>query len=301
MSDGQDTGQGTGSEQSSAPTGSLGSQSAPATTTEQPSTQMDWRDAITDASIKNSPTIAQLEAGSSSEALDLMSKQLVHAQQMVGADKIPKLKETATPEERKAYLNEHFGVPTDKGNYDFGLPEDAGDDIKEVAGLFQDIAFDNDLTATQAKALYEKVGEYFNEKGEASKAAQEAEIKKGLDGLREEWGDRYDAYLKQANNALERLNVEGADKFFEENPAVSNSPVMMKLFQKMAAVMMEDAPVGTNNNYATSGSSNAEAFENSPEWRSALSKVLSGNATPAEEAEYNRLRLIRDNIYATAG
>lgn len=289
--DGQDDGGGDGSADASSNPGGLGSHSASADNKPTTTDTIDWRTAITDDEIRNSPTIQQIKAENTTEALDSISKQLINAQKMVGTDKIPKLKEDATPEQRRAYLNEYFNIPAEKDVYEFDLGEEPTDDAKEVAALFQEMSFENELSKEAANDIYNKLGEFFEQKGQAAQDAQAAQISENLGKLRDEWGDRYEGLLKQANVAAERVGGDDLLKFFDDNPQFGNDPTIIKAFQKMAVMMMEDAPAGTNSNFSkgVNSSENITAFENSAEWKNALNKQLSGEATPQENAEYQRL------------
>jgi hypothetical protein len=301
MSEGQAT-DGSGSAPASAPLGGLGSQAG--ITESQPTNDkpIDWRTSISSDEIRNSPTISGLQAATAQEAIDKLASITVNAQKMIGVEKIPKLKEDASPEDRLNYMREHFGVPAEKDAYDFGLGEDAPDDAKEVAQLFQDMAFDNGLNKDQAKAVYDKLGEFFEGKSNAAKEAQEAQITEGLNQLRESLGERFESHLKQANAAADRLGGEELAKFLADNPAVSNNPAIINAFQKAASMMMEDAPAGLNSSYATGkgGEAAIQQFENSPEWKGLMRKMLNNSATPAEQNEYNRMLEQRNLLYENA-
>jgi len=302
MSEGQAT-EVAGSAQASAPLGGLGSQAG--ITENKPTEQqkpIDWRTSISKEDIRNSPTIRDLQAGTIQEAIDKLAGMTVNAQKMIGVEKIPKLKADASPEEKMNYMREHFGVPGEKEAYDFGLGEDAPDEAREVATLFQDMAFENGLNTEQAKAVYDKLGEFFETKATAAQEAQKAQITEGLTKLQEQLGERFESHLKQANAAAERLGGEELAAFLNENPAVSNNPAVINAFQKAAAMMMEDAPAGLNSSYATGkgGEASVQQFENSPEWRTALNKMLTGQATPQERNEYNRLLEQRNLLYENA-
>ena len=297
MSEEGQTNGGEGSAEASVSKGGFGSQGpqgdAPAQTPPEP---INWRESITDQSIKDSPTIAQIKADTAQEAIDVMSKQLIHANQMIGADKMPKLKDNATPEERQAYFQEHFGVPEDKAGYDFGLPEDAGDDVKKVADLFKDIALEQNLNPEQAKAFYDKVGEHFGEEGKAQAEAKKAEIEAGLAGLQDEWGDRYQTNMNLANMAADRFGGDEFDKLLESSPEIANNPVLIKAFAQAGASLM-DAPMHNTNsaNHATPNvQAEVTAFETSPRWRELVGKK---DLTLQEQAEYNSMLERRNNLW----
>lgn len=301
MSEGQEA-EGAGSAVASAPVGGLGSLAGITETKPTEQKPIDWRTVISSEDIRNSPTIRDLKAESIQEAVDKLSSMTVNAQKMIGVEKIPKLKENASPEEKLNYFREHFGVPAEKDAYDFGIGDDAPEDAKEVAQLFKDMAFDTGLNTEQAKAVYEKLGEFFSTKSAAAEEAQKAQINEGLNQLREQLGDRFESHIKQANAAAERIGGEELIKFFDENPAFANSPTIINAFQKVASMMMEDAPAGLNSSYATGkgGEAAVQQFENSPEWKGLLRKMLSNTASPSEQREYQRLLDQRNLLYENA-
>lgn len=299
MSEEGQTNEGAGSADASGSKGAFGSQGAPAKEEKQTLPEgISWREAISDPTVKDSPTIAQIKAESAQEAIDVMSKQLVNANRLIGTDKIPKLKSDATPEEKQAYFQEHFGAAKDKAEYDFGLPEDATDEVKEVAGLFQDIAFEKNLSPDQAKDLYSKVGEFFENKEKALKEAKEASIKEGLLQLQEELGDRYEQNLSLANMAAERFGGEELDTLLNENPEFANSPVLIKTFAKMAGSLMDAQFHNPNpaSNAVPNVGAEIQAFETSPRWRELISKK---DLSPAEEMEYRQMMERRSALYAS--
>lgn len=302
--DGQATGGDAGSAIASAPKGGLGSQAGLSQPAAKPADMnVDWRTSIANEEIRNSPTIQQLKASTASEAIDRLSEMTINAQRMIGMDKIPKLKEGATPEDRLNYFREHFGVPQEKEQYTFDLPEDAPDDAKEVAELFQNISHENGLLPDQAKALYEKLGDFFQEKQTAAMEAQKTKITEGLNQLRDQLGERFETHLHQANSAAERLGGEELSQFLAENPAVSNNPAIINAFQRAAMMMMDNAPAGLNSSYAAGkvGQHAIQDFENSPQWKGLLQKVLKNDATPSERREYERLVEQRTMLYEQAG
>tara|TARA_R100000951_G_scaffold23532_2_gene19763 strand:+ start:15168 stop:16079 length:912 start_codon:yes stop_codon:yes gene_type:complete len=301
MSEGQAT-EGSGSAEASAPLGGLGSQAGITESNPTDNKPIDWRTSIASDDIRNSPTISGLQAASAQEAIDKLAGMTVNAQKMIGVEKIPKLKEDASPEDRLNYMREHFGVPAEKDAYDFGIGDDAPDDAKEVAELFKDMAFSNGLNSDQAKSVYEKLGEFFESKSTGAQEAQTAQIEQGLAQLRENLGDRFESHLKQANAAADRLGGEELAQFLTDNPAVSNNPAIINAFQKAASMMMEDAPAGLNSSYAAGkgGEASIQQFENSAEWKTLLSKMLSNDATPAEQSEYNRMLEQRNLLYENA-
>lgn len=120
-----------------------------------------------------------------------LAKSYVHLESMLGGEKIPKLSENATPEQ-KAFFYKAFGRPDKADGY--GL----GEDFKDFAPVMHEAG----LNVQQAKALTEKYKSFVEGKNTEAAAVRDAQKAKGMQGLKDLWGDKYDDELATAGRAL---------------------------------------------------------------------------------------------------
>ena len=203
--------------------------------TETPQTNVDWKASLSDEvrSDKSLENIKDIEG---------LAKSYVHAQKMVGADKIPVPNKYATEKDWDA-VYEKLGRPKTSDGYKFDLPQDKQVDeasLKEFStqahklGLLPGqaqgmVQFYNDMTAKSLQDADSK-----------ALAARENSTKE----LKQEWGQAFDQKVSQAATlaksvgATELLNANLAD-----GTKLGDHPVMIKAFAELANKMGEDSIV----------------------------------------------------------
>ena len=203
--------------------------------TETPKTNADWK-----ASLSN-----ELRADKSLENIkdiESLAKSYVHAQKMVGADKIPVPNKYATEKDWDA-VYEKLGRPKTSDGYKFDLPQDK--QVDEVSlKEFSTQAHKLGLLPGQAQGMVK----FYNEM--TAKSLQDADSKalaareNSTKELKQEWGQAFDQKVSQAATlaksvgATELLNANLAD-----GTKLGDHPVMIKAFAELASKMGEDSIV----------------------------------------------------------
>lgn len=164
-------------------------------------------------------------------------KNYVHAQRMVGKDKVIIPDQNATDEERKAFYHK-IGLPVED-QYKLAAKEGgllAEDFVKD----FQQLAYQNNILPAQAEALMN----FYEEKMAAEDSALSAESKtksdESLAALRTEWGEGYD---KNMARAVEVVNNFGADVDLMAHLDVTglgNDTKLIKFLANIGAQLNED-------------------------------------------------------------
>jgi hypothetical protein len=203
------------------------------TTTLTPETVItDWKASLSDEirSDKSLENIKDIEG---------LAKSYVHAQKMVGADKIPVPNKFATEKDWDA-VYEKLGRPADATGYKYDLPEDQTIDEASLKN-FSDQAHKLGLLPGQANGMVK----FYNEMTAAS--MQEAEStavaarENSTKELKKEWGQAFDQKISQAANLAKSV---GATELFNANMAdgtkLGDNPAMIKAFAQLAAQMGED-------------------------------------------------------------
>ena len=201
-------------------------------TEEQPlDAQVDWRESLPE-DLKSDPSLLTVKD------VPGLAKSYIHAQKMIGADKIALPGKNASEEEWSA-VYEKLGKPAEAKTYedDFGdlpIPEENINDIKEAAhklGLNQ-IQFKG-LTSWYKDNLKTQV-DNMNVDADTKRAESEAE-------LRTEFGKTYDAKLKSSQRVFQTYgDTKFLDVELKDGTKLGNHPTFIKLMSNIADTISED-------------------------------------------------------------
>jgi len=169
-----------------------------------------------------------------------LAKSYVHAQKLVGSDKIPVPNKFATDKDWDA-VYEKLGRPADATGYKYDLPEDQKIDEASLKN-FSDQAHKLGLLPGQANGMVKFYNEMtaasLQEQDSVAVAAREASTSE----LKKEWGQAYDQKVSQAANLAQSV---GANELLNANMAdgtkLGDHPVMIKAFAQLAGKMGEDS------------------------------------------------------------
>ena len=203
--------------------------------TETPQAITDWKASLSEEvrSDKSLENIKDIEG---------LAKSYVHAQKMVGADKIPVPNKYATEKDWDA-VYEKLGRPKTSDGYKFDLPQDKQVDeasLKEFStqahklGLLPGqaqgmVKFYNEMTA---KSLQDADGKAL--------AAREASEKT----LKQEFGQAYDQKVTQAATLAKSVGATDIlNRNLEDGTKLGDHPDMIKVFAQLASKMGEDSIV----------------------------------------------------------
>lgn len=165
-------------------------------------------------------------------------KSYVHAQSMVGADKVVIPKEGAKPEEIDTFYTK-LGRPKTPAEYKFGevkLPEGMkpADDAPIRA-----FAHKAGLNNQQADALNKFLTETAIGMMEGAKNEAAAQYKAAEEALRKDWGAEYDQNLVKARLAIKTF---GGDELMQalDTLGLQDNPLLAKAFAKIGKALSED-------------------------------------------------------------
>ena len=203
------------------------------TTTLTPETVItDWKASLSDEirSDKSLENIKDIEG---------LAKSYVHAQKLVGSDKIPVPNKFATEKDWDA-VYEKLGRPADATGYKYDLPEDQKIDEASLKN-FSDQAHKLGLLPGQANGMVK----FYNEMTAASLQESETTAVAAREAssieLKKEWGQAFDQKISQAANLAKSV---GATELFNANMAdgtkLGDHPIMIKAFADLAGKMGED-------------------------------------------------------------
>ncbi len=172
-----------------------------------------------------------------------LAKSYVHAQRMIGADKIALPGKHSTPDEwRNVYTK--LGAPESSDGYDFtqvdGLNEMVAHNLREKA-------FEAGLTQNQASQFANYLAE--QESGFRDLRTQQADDAKqaGIEELQKEYGKAFDQRLELAQSAA-RTFLGGTELFdsikLADGRLLGDVPEIVKMFASLGEQIGEDKLVG---------------------------------------------------------
>jgi len=214
------------------PTSQVSAETQPTTLTAE-TVVTDWKASLSDEirADKSLENIKDVEG---------LAKSYVHAQKLVGADKIPVPNKFATEKDWDA-VYQKLGRPEDASGYKYDLPEDQTIDETALKN-FSDQAHKLGLLPGQANGMVK----FYNEMQAASLQEQDsvaiAARENSSKELKQEWGQAYDQKISQANNLAKTVGIgELFDTNLADGTKLGDNPVMIKAFAQLAAQMGEDS------------------------------------------------------------
>ena len=168
-----------------------------------------------------------------------LAQSYIHAQSMIGRDKIAVPTKHASPEDWKDVFTK-LGLPEKEAYKLEGLdPENA----TEFDKTLQDFMYENNLLPNQANALYKFLSEQTNSLADKEEEDYNNSIQEGLNNLKNEWGNAYDQNIKLAQRALSTYADDGMINYLRES-GLGNDPILIKLFNQVGKGLGEDKMLG---------------------------------------------------------
>jgi|TARA_R100000093_G_scaffold71629_1_gene48091 hypothetical protein len=200
--------------------------------TETPETNIDWKANLSDE-IKSDKSLENIKD------IEGLAKSYVHAQKLVGSDKIPVPNKYATEDDWNA-VYEKLGRPKDATGYKYELGEDANIN-QDALKSFSDQAHKLGLLPTQANGIVKFYNDMAAQQQQdldttAENARQESET-----SLKKEWGQAYKQQTKKsADVALQVFDEDFLNKNLADGTKIGDHPSFIKAFATLADKMGED-------------------------------------------------------------
>jgi hypothetical protein len=203
----------------------------------------DWRTSLPD-DLRSEKVFESIKGKDWAEAGPLLAKNYMHAQRLVGADKLVLPTERSTPEEIAAFRTK-LGVPGKPDEYAYKLPEGLTEDRIDKARVdtwrkemheagIPKIAADRLLS----KYLAEEHGSYQAQIQAKTKALEQGEL-----SLKQEFGDKFDEKVNYARLALRTFGNDELSAILEQTGLGSN-PAVVKLFSTIGEKLGDDRARG---------------------------------------------------------
>jgi hypothetical protein len=174
-----------------------------------------------------------------------LAKSYIHAQKMIGSDKIPVPNKYATDEDWQAVYAK-LGRPESPDKYDFKFDDNSSIDENALKG-FKEAAHKHGLLPKQAEGImnfYNEMTQNYiqdlNSKSEQGRMNSEQSLKK-------EWGAAYDNKLQQAGAVANKyLDNEFTNLTLSDGTKLGDHPEFIKAFANIAGELGEDNLVQAN-------------------------------------------------------
>jgi len=173
-----------------------------------------------------------------------LAKSYVHAQRMIGADKIPLPGKSATEDEwRQVY--KRLGAPDSAKGYDFKVGADTMRDTEIEA--FRTAAFEAGLNSKQAGRIAQFLEGTVTQSRAAMEEGADAVRYAGEQELRQEWGQAFDQQVQLAHKAAVTFlgNTDLLDSVeLADGRLLGDHPAIVKMFANLAKEIGEDNLLG---------------------------------------------------------
>ena len=203
--------------------------------TETPETSTDWKVSLSD-DIKADKSLENIKD------INALAKSYIHAQKMVGSDKIPVPNKYATEDDWNA-VYEKLGRPKTADGYKFDLPQDKQVDevsLKEFSSQAHKLGLLPGQAQGMVKFYNEITAKSLQDADSKALAARETSTKE----LKQEWGQAYNQKVSQAATLAKSVGAtELLDTNLADGTKLGDHPVMIKAFAELANKMGEDSIV----------------------------------------------------------
>lgn len=170
------------------------------------------------------------------KTVDALAKAYIHAQKMVGADKVAISKSPSEAEVRE--IQERLGLPKEVEKYEVKLPENTALK-KEYVDSLKKAAFEAGVLPAQAQKLVEFLNAQEVEAQNSYNLQAKAQFEKNMALIKNEWGDAYGQMTAQAKAALKEFGATQDDiNYFKQN--FGADPTVLRFLSKVGSTLSED-------------------------------------------------------------
>jgi hypothetical protein len=194
--------------------------------------QDDWKaglsdDLRADKSLENIKDISSL------------AKSYIHAQRLVGADKIPVPNKHATDEDWKE-VYKRLGAPEKPDQYKYKFDEGQEVDTEALKN-FSSQAHKLGLLPTQAQGMVNYYNEMVGKQLADAESISTSQREKAMTELKTEWGQAYDQKLQKANTVVSSVFPKGIMSInLEDGTKLGDHSEVIKAFAALGEKMGED-------------------------------------------------------------
>ena len=173
------------------------------------------------------------------EDMNQFVKSYLHAQKMVGLDKIPVPNKYATDEDWKE-VYKRLGAPEKPDQYKYKFDEGQEVDTEALKN-FSSQAHKLGLLPTQAQGMVNYYNEMVGKQLADAESVSTSQREKAMTELKTEWGQAYDQKLQKANTVVSSVFPKGIMSInLEDGTKFGDHPEVIKAFAALGEKMGED-------------------------------------------------------------
>ena len=262
---------------------------SPATIPATPATPAipeNWKDAIPQE-FREEPSLKSIVDFNS------LVKSFVHAQKMVGKDKVILPDKHATDQDWAAFFGK-IGHPSRLEEYKIDIPKDAGLGDGFLTQL-KEVGFKNNILPKQ---MNEIVKWYSN----ANKVAVDDLLSKEntrkvgeVEKLKKEWGEAFTKKIKMADEALKLTGLDNVFSWLDE-AGLKDDPMMIKIFSVLGEMLMKEDKIAGDEG---SSSTPSDIQKSINEILGNKDHPVHSKQHPNHNAAVNELRTLHERLYPT--
>lgn len=192
----------------------------------------EWKSSLPDE-IKMDPSLSHIGD------VETLAKSYVHAQKMVGADKIL-IPQKNAPDEDWQNVFRKLGLPESKDEYELQVGEGAD---KELLDSFKDKALELGVLPKQAQGLLEWMNGNHEKQLESQTSEAQAKAEQARKDLERDWGQDFDKNLSAAKAVLREYGDDDVVKYLEES-GLGDDPNLIRFLSKVGGNLLEDSIQG---------------------------------------------------------
>ena len=163
-------------------------------------------------------------------------KSYVHAQRMIGHDKVVLPTDKSSQEEWND-IYKKLGMP-DAEKYEIKQGEESNLD-SEFVKSFKELALQNNILPKQAQAIMDFYESQMSEEIQRETAEMKEAAASTLNKLKEDWGEGYQASMQRVLDAVETFGGEEMVNYLKTSPA-GNDVNLLKFLEKVGSSLKED-------------------------------------------------------------
>jgi hypothetical protein len=163
-------------------------------------------------------------------------KGYVHAQRMVGRDKVVVPTDKSSAEEWKSFYN-RVGLPEKLDSYNVDIKET--NFSKEQLDKLKSVAFENNILPNQFQKMVEMFHVEQDHINKATSSVAEAEMIESVEALKKEWGDGFAKNISHARSVVSHFGGEETLKYLEES-GLANNVNLVKFLSKVGASLNKE-------------------------------------------------------------
>jgi hypothetical protein len=218
----------------------------------------DWRSALPE-DIRSEKVFESIKGKDLNEAFPVLAKNYLHAQKLVGADKLVIPGPTATPEEKAAFYTK-LGRPEKPEEYGYKLPEGLTEDRLDKARIdawrkeFHDAGIPK---ASAERFLNKFLADEFGTV-QSREQAKAKELETNELAIKQEFGVKFDEKVNFARLALREFGNDGLSGLLEQT-GLGSHPEVVKFFAKIGEGLADHRAVSGQGSQGNSFGSPAMA------------------------------------------